>query len=121
MCARVRWLQPLYLYSTAESSSTSTPQSPQLPQARVSLLEHLKCPTKSELSRKRKIEKPTATGSSTQANKRENRIMLISSPIMLGIMLLSYSSHDISVLCHQQLPQALKSRRHGCLAATVLY
>ena len=29
--------------STAESSSTSTPQSPQCPQARVSLLERLKC------------------------------------------------------------------------------
>ena len=52
-----------------ESSSTSTPQSPQRPQARVSLLKHLKCPTKSEQSRKCKIEKPTATGSSAQANQ----------------------------------------------------
>ena len=64
--------------STAESSSTATVATPQSPQRRqrpqVSLLERLKCPTKSELSRKRKIEKPTATtcatGSSAQANKK---------------------------------------------------
>ena len=78
--------------STAESSSTSTPQSLQRPQARVSLLERLKCPTKSELSRKRKIEKPTATGSSAQANKNNLKevVMLIIIVHYAGIMLYAF-------------------------------